>query len=434
MTTRTASQLWHDADSTLARRMGRMTELAWTPESLVYWSCAGGRLEVLGNHVDNYGGLTHSAVTGQHNILVGARPWGLEAITVVSLGPHARAGAIKLGTPAELMAQRRTDPYRQWTNYVLGVAWALAERGVQLRGADIVIDSTLPQGSGLSSSAALEVAVAQALLAVATETADLDEAYRRTGLTPTDLVVLCRRAENEYVGMPCGLLDQGTVVLGDGGVLLMEYRETDGRPFRAQPLAVQFPGYSFVAGYDPGFPHNLVDGQYAARRLSCDCGLAALREILGRDEHSLRYLSDLTPDDLTPHVLARLNEQLEHPGPVRHVIHEVDRVRRATQAALDGDAGTYGQLMFDSGRSSIWGYGVAEGAPALPKLYNYVVRNADRLGVAGFRTHGGGFNHSTIALVADDQVPAYEAALRELIPSYVTLSSTPGPSAALIAA
>ncbi len=283
------------------------------------------------------------------------------------------------------------DPTGGWTDYVAGVAWALREAGVPVGGADLAVASDVPVGAGLSSSAALEVAVAGALCELADGDADLG---------PLDLARACRRAENDFVGVSCGVLDQFAAVSGrrDHAVEL-DCRTLDGEfvPLdadRARLVAV-----------DTNVHHELADSAYGERRATCERGVELLAAELGREIDALR--------DVSPAEFERVEDAL--PDPVRarcrHVVRENGRVREAAAALRAGEYGRVGSLMRESHASLREDYAVS-----CAEL-DAVVDIADGVGgVHGARMTGGGFGGSVVALVRPDAVEEFRRAVERESP------------------
>ncbi|MDH7490230.1 MAG: galactokinase [Anaerolineae bacterium] len=271
------------------------------------------------------------------------------------------------------------DPSAPWSNYVRGVAWALAERGIALRGLDAVIQGQVPIGAGLSSSAALEVAAGLALLNAAGQS-----------IPPTELALACQRAEGEFVGNRCGIMDQFVSALGRAGhALFLDCRTLD---YEHVPLPA---GYRIVVA-NSMVRRALVDSAYNERRAQCEeaaraMGLRALRDA---DESALESAR------------ARMSEGVYRRA--RHVIAENRRVLQAVDTMWRGDAGTFGALMDASHASLRDDYEVS------CRELDTLVDIARRLpGCLGARMTGAGFGGCTVNLVRADAADAFVAALRE---------------------
>jgi galactokinase len=254
---------------------------------------------------------------------------------------------------------------------VRGVAWALLDSGYALRGADLLIDGDVPPGAGLSSSAALELAVAGALASVAGIEAD-----------PARLALLCRRAENEFVGVQCGVMDQLASALGRcDHALLIDCRSLE---VEHVPLALDEHGLSVVI-VDSRVPRRLADTPYNTRREEC---VAAARNL----GVSLR--------DATADAAERLPEPLNRRA--RHVISENQRVLDAVSALRDGDMERFGRLMSESHASLRDDFEVS-----CPELDLLVQIASDMPGILGSRLTGAGFGGCTVNLVRSEAVERF---------------------------
>src|SRR6516165_6499270 len=211
---------------------------------------APGRVELLGNHTDYNEGLALAAAI-HLGVTVRAEKIDADLVEVSSETNGRMASA-----PLKNLQRLDAEP---WANYPVGVIRILREAGFEIAGLRLRVSSNLPAGSGLSSSAAFEVATAVAAL----ELFDLN-------IEPMTLAQLCQRAENEFVGVRCGLLDQASSVFGkEGEVILLDFRATTARTV---PLS------SSVALLlvDSGVPHQLIGGEYNERRTQCQAAAAAL--------------------------------------------------------------------------------------------------------------------------------------------------------------
>jgi galactokinase len=253
-----------------------------------------------------------------------------------------------------------------WAAYPAGVAWALRQAGHRHGGADIAIDADLPAGAGLSSSAALECATALAL----TELHQLP-------VPRPELAALARRAENDFVGVPSGIMDQIAALLSRAGhALLLDCRTGTGTPVPLDPAAA---GLALLV-IDTRAPHALGDGRYAERRRACEqaasaLGVRSLRDVTDAGQLT-RLSSDPSLQRLAGHVLA---EQ-------RRVLHAADLLRAGRQAAI-------GPLLTASHHSlrDRFHFSWPEADEA--------VEAAIEAGAKGARMTGGGFGGSVIALV-----------------------------------
>jgi len=257
-----------------------------------------------------------------------------------------------------------------WSDYPVGVAWALVHAGNHPRGANLYIAGDVPLGSGLSSSAAIEVSVGYALLEIAKEAIDR-----------TQLALLCQRAENEFVGARCGIMDQFISCHGRAGHALL----LDCRTLEFQ--LVQVPQKIHLVICNTMVKHEHGAGEYNARRAECEEGVRLLREVLP----GIRALRDVSPTELENH-----RGQLSGTIYKRclHVVTENERAQKAAAAFRTGEIGALGKLMADSHRS------LRDDFEVSCRELDVMVEIASRQrGLYGARMTGGGFGGCTINLV-----------------------------------
>jgi galactokinase len=271
-----------------------------------------------------------------------------------------------------------------WAAYPAGVVWALRAAGHPVTGADIHLTSTVPTGAGLSSSAALEVVTALALN-------DLFE----LGLPGAELAVLAQRAENDFVGVPCGIMDQtASACCTDGHALYLDTRDLTQRqvPF---DLAAQ--GLRLLV-VDTRVKHALGDGAYAERRAGCEAGARAL---------GVPALRDVPYGEL-PAALDRLAGEAENVRRyVRHVVSDDHRVEQVIRLLDAGDARAVGPVLVE-GHASLRD----DLRVSCPEL-DLVVTTAVAAGALGARMTGGGFGGSAIVLVEESDADAVAKSVTE---------------------
>jgi galactokinase len=263
-----------------------------------------------------------------------------------------------------------------WEKYVLGVIWTLNIS----TGVDILVDGHVPSGAGLSSSAALECSVAVGLNALFSLGNSLEDLARAT-----------QKAENDYVGMPCGIMDQSVSLMGrEGSALLLDCRDLS---TESVPFDVSSQGLELLI-IDTQAHHALVDGGYAERRASCESVAAKF------DIPSMRHL---TMDTLN----ARKSEitEVEY-NRARHAVTEIARVKGAVAALRANDFTTLGRLINESHISLRDDYTVS-----CPEL-DAAVEASLSAGALGSRMVGGGFGGSAIALIKADQIEAVKDAIK----------------------
>jgi len=336
---------------------------------------APGRVNLIGEHTDfNFGLVLPAAI--DREIRIAFVPTSDRRVTLHRLDT-GEAGSFELDA---LPARSGT-----WLDYAVGTAWALASAGLELGGLRGVIGSNLPTGAGLSSSAAIELAVAQALLAEMTDLPD-----------PMTLARLAQRAENGFVGVQSGLMDQFAVACGRAGsALLLDCRSLDWRP-----VGLPLDALSLVV-CDSGQARELAGSEYNVRRSQCD---AAVQVLAGHDP-AIRSLRDVSPALLAQ---AAAEGWLEPTllDRATHVVTENGRVL-ATIAALEtGDLAALGRLFAASHASLRDRFAVS--SAALDALVEIAVATP---GVIAARMTGAGFGGCTINLVRPDAVGALRRAV-----------------------
>jgi galactokinase len=273
-----------------------------------------------------------------------------------------------------------------WVNYIKGVVWQFQKLGLQPQGADLVIQGNVPQGAGLSSSAALEVAAALLL-----------DALHGWGLGAVDLVKLAQKAENEFVGVACGIMDQFASMLGQKDhALFLDCRSLE---YEAVPLPLEKQGYA-VAVVNSGVRRGLAGSEYNTRRQQCEEAVQRLQNELPGVE-SLRDVSlvDLSLVNQLPDPLARR---------ARHVVMENARVQQGVTALKAGELEEFGRLLTASHKSLRDDYEVS-----CAELDLLVELALEVPGVLGSRMTGAGFGGCTIALVPQTSLPAFEKTVSE---------------------
>lgn len=328
------------------------------------WS-APGRVNVIGEHTDYAGGLC-LPVALPHRTFLALRPRTDGVVRLVSSQEQPWTGALADVVPGRSFG---------WAGYVLGAAWALARTGVDVPGFDAAVESCVPFGAGLSSSAALECAAAVALDEVTGSGLAADDAGRAR------LAAVCVTGENQIAGAPTGGMDQAAALLCRAGhALLLDFRD-GGRRHVAANL-----GELALLVVDTRAPHRLVDGQYAARRTACE----AATRLLGVD--SLRDVDDL-PAALA-HIAAVAGPDATMIGRrVRHVVTENARVTDVVGLLEAGRPAEVGPVLTAGHASLRDDYEVSS-----PEL-DLAVRAATDAGAIGARMVGGGFGGSVLALV-----------------------------------
>ncbi|MCY2989149.1 MAG: galactokinase [Planctomycetota bacterium] len=344
------------------RRFGTMPQL---------WARAPGRVDLMGSHTDYNLGYVLTLPIGR-DTWIAARP---------RVDRHVRLYTLNLDAESTFDLDQlvpAADP--RWSNYVRGVAAELQIAGYELCGFDGVIHSTVPISSGLSSSAALECVTAVVFQALAGWTLD-----------PVKMAQLCQRAENRFVGVHCGILDQYTSCVGRAGcALLLDCRDLSSRP-------VLLAAGLQVVICDTRSKRELSGSEYGLRRAQCEqgaqlLGVRALREVsLAQFEQAV--------DCLPAEVAKRC----------RFIVEENARVLALADALVAGQRAAIRRLMADSFRGASELYEI--GAPAMDAMLD-AMGNAP--GVIGARQAGAGFGGCLVALVEQPQVDAFTQAVQEV--------------------
>ncbi len=350
----------------LARSARRHLERCCEREPVVV-TRAPGRLEVLGGHTDYNEGFVTAIAT--------------EQATVVAAAPRddslVRAWSDCNESEAEFDLRRLDEgPWGAWWDYPAGVCAQLLKAGCDLPGADLVVVSDVPVGGGISSSAALEVSTAIAMAELA-----------GCEIEPEPLALLCQRAENEYVGMRCGILDQfSSIFARPGGVLWLDCRTLERRIVRLSDESVRF------VVCDTNRPRELVGSAYNERREQCEraADLLGVRALRDADANYLAAHGKLLDDTL----LRR----------ARHVISENARVQAGVRAIERGDVETLGELLNASHVSLRDDYEVS--CAELEAMRNAALAAP---GCLGARLVGAGFGGCVMALVQAERVDEFAA-------------------------
>jgi galactokinase len=277
---------------------------------------------------------------------------------------------------------RSASPQRDWGDYVAGVAVELARLGIPIEGCDLYLESTVPAGAGLSSSASLEVAAALALLG-------------SHKLDKLELAKLCQRAESRFVGMPCGIMDQYASVFGEQDSAI----QLDCRTLESE--AVHLPADVRVLVANSMVKHELGTSAYRLRVAECQEAVSAIRRLNAKVE-SLR--------DVTPEYLAEIQNEIP---PIslkraRHVATDNARVLEFAAAARRGDVHEMGRLFVASHRSAQCDYEIS------CEELDFLVNTAIAIdGVYGARMTGGGFGGCTVNLVAPPCAVGFQERLAE---------------------
>ncbi len=338
-------------------------------------SYAPGRIEVLGNHTDYNAGTALSCAIDR----------GLCFCVSASKRPGVRltAGAgdtVEIDpTDGDALGKKY-----QWANYIKGVMFYLRKHGVGIDGVDCTFRGSVPVGAGLSSSAALEVAAAYAVLS-----------HTGKEIDRLDIARIGQRAERNFAGCDCGLLDQFSSIYGiDHGLIHSDFRTLETYP-------VELPDDAVFLMINPRVRHRLTESPYNARRRSCERAAAELNVLVDYEVTTLRDIGSADFEALKGRIDPEAAQR------ATHVVGEIHRVEEGVVLLRRGELRAFGRLLFDSHETSRTAF--ENSCEAL----DIVVRAAREAGALGARLSGGGWGGSVVALVRAAEAEAVGAGIIE---------------------
>lgn len=343
-----------------------------TPPAVVQ---APGRVNLIGEHTDyNDGFVLPAAIQLQTSVALAPRQDGKLLLYSENYSEEAEFRLHELPTKAR----------GHWSDYVVGVAQKLRERGTHLKGASLLIQGDVPQGAGLSSSASLEVAACRAILEASSTT-----------MEGAELARLCQRAENEFVGARCGIMDQFVSVHGqEGHALLLDCRSLE---YHHQPI----PEAVRLVICNTMVRHSVAGGEYNQRRKECEAGA----QFFAGKKQGVCALRDVSLEDFRKYE-ADLPETIRKR--CRHVIMENARVTQAGSALMQHDLNLFGRLMRESHAS------LRDDFQVSCEELDVMVELAEKAeGVYGARMTGGGFGGCTINLVKSERAEEFREHVNE---------------------
>ena len=342
---------------------------------------APGRVNLLGEHVDyNQGVVLPIAI--DRAVTLAAAATSDETVTLNALDLEEQV-SFKLSN-IDKKCDLNGNPLPGWALYPAGVAWSLQQAGLPLSGMQAAYSSDIPIGAGLSSSAAVEVAFAATW-----------QALCGWKLDKMELAKYCQRAENDYVGVSSGLMDQFASACGvEGKVLCFDTRSLEWKPLDLPP------GTTVIIA-DSGIRHRLATSAYNERRSACEQAVLLLRKYLPTIQ-SLRDISTVEFAAYSMYLPAEIARRAEH------VVKEIHRVDQAMIALQRGDAAMFGGFMFASHKSLRDLYEVS-----IPELDSLVQIARGLPGIYGARLTGAGFGGCTVNLVEEKNAATFMDGLRE---------------------
>ncbi len=333
-----------------------------------WFVAAPGRVNVIGEHTDYNDGFVLPMAIERYCVMAADLSRTSQNISVHDEQVGEKA-VIDISKPVE-----KGNP--KWSNYVRGVIAGFQQRGVKIPALDVVMLSTVPLGGGLSSSAALEVC-----------TATLLETATGKKMDPIEKALLCQKAEHEFAGVPCGIMDQFISVMGKANHLLL----LDCRTRETKLVPVNDPSVELLIA-NTNVKHELGSGEYAVRRSQC--------------EEAAKILGFASLRDATAELLEQKKSQMSDVvfRRARHVIGENERTVNAAEGVRNSNWPTVGQLMYASHRSLRDDYEVS--CKELDAVVEIAESIGEQGGVYGCRMTGGGFGGCAVALVKSDAIDA----------------------------
>ncbi|MFZ0426687.1 MAG: galactokinase [Acidobacteriota bacterium] len=338
-------------------------------EQPTLWAQAPGRVNLLGEHTDYNDGFVFPAAIDRY-LSIAAAPRSDATVRAYSVD-FEQESVFRLGD----LRRSETEP---WSNYLRGVFEQYQKRGFEVPGMDLVLSGNVPVGSGLSSSAALEVAVAETVRALAGW--DIDR---------VQLALLSQAAEHQFIGVQCGIMDQFVSALAEAGTaLFIDCRDLSYSAFRLSDEVS-------VVVCDSRVQRSLDSSAYNQRRSECEAAVAALRPALG----PIRALRDVSPEELE-----RYRDRIPEVAyrRARHVVREDERVLRGIELLEHGDVTSYGALLYESHASLRDDYEVS-----CRELDVLVELAREVPGTLGARMTGAGFGGCTVNLVRREDVEGF---------------------------
>lgn len=330
-----------------------------------------GRVNLIGEHIDYCGGCVLPAALTMKTTIV-ARKRDDDVIRL-------KATDLDILVETKISEMENLKGKLRWGDYQIGVALELIKAGYKICGCDLLYDDTVPHGGGLSSSAAIEVSTALCLGTLANEDVEFDR---------TELALISQRAEHNFIGVKCGIMDQFASAQGkkDNAV----YLNCATLDFEHIPLELSG---SKIVLTNTNVKHSLGSSAYNERRNECEEGLAALKTVMPE----ISELSQVIPEQFEAHKNVIENETTRRR--IEHVVYECDRVSKSVKALKSGDVEAFGKYMNASHDSLRDLYEVT-----CPEL-DFVVEEGRKIdGVLGIRMTGGGFGGCCVAIIKDTAI------------------------------
>jgi len=351
------------------------------PEIVV---CSPGRVNLIGEHTDYNDGYVLPVAIDRY-IYLAARPSRNRQVTIYSLD-YKEAVSFSIDDV-------KFDKDHRWSNYIRGVIDSLLKKGYRLSSMEALLTGDVPQGAGLSSSAALEVATAFTL-----------DRLNGLDLPAKEMALICQQAENDFVGVKCGIMDQFISRLGvKGSALFIDCRSLN---FRAIPINFE---RTAIVICNTNVKRGLEGSEYNRRRQECQEGVGLLKRHLPH----IRALRDVSVEEFNRYQNA-LPEVIRRR--CRHVVYENQRVKDAVNVLQKGDAVSFGELLYQSHESLRDDYQVS--CRELDEMVNIAKGEG---GVYGGRMTGAGFGGCTVNLVRNDALDSFVNRVKEDYPKRIEI-------------
>jgi len=363
------------------RKMGSFQSSHPLMESAQFVSSAPGRVNLLGEHVDyNGGAVLPMAIDRYVRIEARMQEGGIFSIEARDLGKTIEYSIGSLAVKADTKGRNLPS----WALYPAGVAWALLQHGLEVQGTQAVFNSSVPVGAGLSSSAAVEVAFGS-----------LWQAMAGFSLPPLELAKICQLAENKYVGVNCGLMDQFASACGvSGSAVWFDTRTHESKP-------VKLPENTVIIVADTGVRRGLAGSAYNDRRASCEEALRHFQGFLS----GIESLREVTPADFEKYSTGLGEIPLKRS---RYIVLECARMDKALEVLSRQDAAEFGSLMKETHIGLRDDYDVS-----CPELDAMAEIAWEQPGCYGSRLTGAGFGGCTVSLVQREKAEQFETSLKE---------------------
>lgn len=341
-----------------------------------------GRVNLIGEHIDYCGGcVMPAALTMKTTVIARKRNDNIIRLKATDLD-------IIIETTIPEMSKLKGKI--EWGDYQIGVALELMNAGYEICGCDLLYDDTVPHGGGLSSSAAIEVSTALMFATFANKST-----AKKQDINMIDMALLSQKAEHNFIGVKCGIMDQFASAMGKAGHAI--YLNCATLEYEHIPLKLD--GYKIVLT-NTNVKHALGSSKYNERRKECEEGLLILKNALPH----IKQLADISPEKFELHKNLISDSTIQKR--IKHIVYECDRVKKSANVLKCNNITKFGEYMNQSHDSLQYEYEVT-----CPEL-DFIVQKGRKIkGVLGIRMTGAGFGGCTVAIIKDDAINNYIEAI-----------------------